>query len=144
MIEALKVAAVATAMAVAGTLALFGNRPGNSEWLYGFLPKVVLVSNLLWLTINLTFRRRPPPLRWALELGAASPFLGAILLGIMFPHGFLKPYPGAPSEPLGIALVNGVLMYVMGVASSFWFFIPIGIATGYLVYRAHSQKARLA
>jgi len=147
MIPLLKVAGIATAMAAVGTLFLFGSKAEHHEWLIGFLPKVIIVSNLFWLAVVLTSGRRAIPLKWALELGAASPFLGAILLGIFFPSGFFRPgFPGASIDPssAGQKVLRGIMVYLMGVTSVFWLYIPVGMATGYLIYRAQTREATLA
>ena len=144
MTALLKVMAIATAMAIVGTLIPFGVRERNWHWLPGFAPKVILASNIFWLSAALMFRRKPVPLKWALELGAASPFLGAVLLGLLFPRALLGSYPGQPPESLAATLVKGIMVYLAGVASWFWIFMPVGMVTAYLVYKTQRRKARPA
>ena len=140
----LKVVLIATVMAIVGTALPYGIRQENRAWILGFLPKVIVASNIFWVAAALMFRRKGVPLKWALEIGAASPFLGAILLGILFPTGFLKPYPGQPAASFAGTLLIGIWVYLMGAAAWFWIYIPIGMATAYLVYRTQDRESRPA
>ncbi len=137
MIGIAKVAAIATAMAIIGTLLLSAVTANHSEFLRGFLPRVILASTLFWVAASMILRLRRVPLRGALLLGAVSPWLGGILLGILFPFGV---HPKAPSS---VAFGDIVLNLVFVTATS-WICVPVGVLTAFLIAKAQTPEARPA
>jgi hypothetical protein len=117
---------------------VFGTQPQNWSWVTNVLPKVLVVSNVFWLVVGLMFTRRRLRLAWALELGAASPFLGAIVLGILFPTGFTQLPIASPG------VFQSIMVYLTGVASRFWICMPLGMATAYLVQMVQAREVRPA
>jgi hypothetical protein len=70
---------------------------------------VIFASNFLWLPVGVAFAKSRPKLSTALLIGAISPLLGCLLLGSFF----------------GFAIF----------AKLFYFLVPVGMVTGYLVRR---------
>jgi hypothetical protein len=134
-----KVLTIAVAMAV---IALFlPPFRGN----IGYLPYVLTASSLVWLAAAFYFTTREVPMKYALELGAGSPFVGAVILGVLTP-----PIQAESWQPLRVdsataaqQIWGSILLHLAGAALFCWICIPIGLATSYLVYR-EIRRARLA
>jgi hypothetical protein len=126
----LRVAAVATLMAVLGFALLFPRVSAFPKMTLLLLTRIIIISISLWLSAALIFRSRAVSLRTALGFGAASPFLGAVLLGTIFLSG--------------AGVFTGIEGSLAVVIKRFYVCIPIGIATAYLVHQMGTGRARLA